>query len=48
MKTLSPVAAAPKTMLLAPTSLSAWTKVPPTSGMRRERYSATSLWGVMG
>jgi hypothetical protein len=48
VKASSPVAVAPKTMLLAPSSLSACTKLPPTSGMRRERYSATSFCGVIG
>ena len=48
VNTISPVAAAPKIMLLAASSLSACRKVPFTSGIRRERYSATSDWGVMG
>ena len=44
----APQTAAPKTMLMAAISLSAWMKVPPTSGRRPERYSGISFWGVMG
>ena len=43
-----PEAAAPYTMLMAASSLSAWTKTLPCSGMCRDIYSGTSLWGVMG
>ena len=43
-----PAEAAPYTMLTEATSLSPWTKVPPTSGMRREKYSGISFCGVMG
>ena len=44
----TPQAEAPMTMLMPESSLSAWTKDPPTSGMRQERYSMISLEGVMG
>ena len=43
-----PEDAAPYTILMEATSLSPWTKVPPTSGIRREKYSGISFWGVMG
>ena len=43
-----PVPAAPYTMLMDATSLSPCTKLPPTSGSRRARYSGISFWGVMG
>jgi hypothetical protein len=35
-------------MLMDATSLSAWTKVPPTCGKYSAAYSAISLAGVMG
>ncbi len=40
--TRAPVAAAPRAMLIAPSSLSAWMKVRPSSGMRRAIHSSTS------
>ena len=46
--TRAPVQAAPYTMLIAATSLSACRKTRPSSGMRRERYSSNSVCGVMG
>ena len=44
----TPQAAAPMTILMPASSLSAWTKAPPTSSMRQDRYSMISLEGVMG
>ena len=44
----APAAAAPKTMLIAATSLSACRKQPSTLGMRRAMYSGISFCGVMG
>jgi len=41
-------AAAPKDMLIAASSLSAWMNVPPTSGMRRAIQAVISFWGVIG
>src|SRR5215469_2367013 len=46
--TRAPAAAAPYTMLMAATSLSACTNVPPTCGMYNAAASVTSLAGVMG
>ena len=46
--TRAPVPAAPYTMLIAATSLSAWRKQPPTSGMRADIYSGISVCGVIG
>ena len=43
-----PVPAAPYTILMDATSLSPCTKLPPTSGSRRARYSGISFCGVMG
>jgi butyrate kinase len=40
---LAPAHAAPYTMLLPATSLSAWRKTPPTSGMRFDMYSGISF-----
>ena len=45
---LTPLVAAPYTMLMDATSLSPWMNTPPTSGRRAERYSGISLCGVMG
>ena len=44
----TPQAAAPMTILMPASSLSAWTKAPPTSSIRQDRYSMISLEGVMG
>src|SRR5699024_6833178 len=44
----APAAAAPYTMLIAATSLSACRYVPPTLGMRLDMYAASSVCGVMG
>ena len=46
--TRAPVAAAPSAMLIAPISLSAWTKTRPSSGIRRAIHSSSSAWGVIG
>ena len=46
--TRAPVPAAPYTMLIAASSLSACRKHPPTSGIRADMYSGISVWGVMG
>jgi hypothetical protein len=46
--TRAPDAAAPYTMLMAATSLSACRNVPPTCGMYSAAASAISLAGVMG
>ena len=35
-------------MLMAATSLSACTKARPSSGMRRDIHSSSSVWGVIG
>ena len=43
-----PAEAAPYTMFTEATSLSPWTKGPPTSGRRRAKYSGISFCGVMG
>ena len=43
-----PVPAAPYTILMDATSLSPCTKLPPTSGSRRARYSGISFCGVIG
>ncbi len=43
--TRAPAAAAPKTMLMAASSLSAWRKVPPTFGIRRDMYAGSSFCG---
>ena len=43
-----PAEAAPYTMFTDATSLSPWTKEPPTSGIRRAKYSGISFCGVMG
>ena len=43
-----PVEAAPYTMLMAATSLSACTKARPSSGMRFDMCSSNSVCGVMG
>ena len=42
------VLAAPYTMLIAATSLSACRKQPPISGIRADMYSGISVCGVMG
>ena len=47
-RTLAPTAAAPSAMLMAPSSLSAWTYVRPSSGMRRAIHSRSSACGVIG
>ena len=47
-RTRAPVAAAPRAMLMAPSSDSAWTKTRPTCGMRRAIHSSNSACGVMG
>ena len=45
----APAALAPRTMLMAAISLSAWMKVPPsTRRMFSAMYSVSSFWGVMG
>ncbi|CUN79893.1 Uncharacterised protein [Flavonifractor plautii] len=44
----TPAEAAPYTMFTEATSDSPWTNTPPTSGMRREKYSGISFCGVMG
>ncbi len=46
--TRAPVAAAPRAMLMAPSSDSAWTKGRPSSGIRRAIHSRSSAWGVIG
>ncbi len=46
--TLTPAQAAPYTILMAPSSLSACTNVRPSSGIRFERYSRISVCGVIG
>ena len=46
--TRAPVPAAPYTMLIAATSLSACRKQPPISGIRADMYSGISVCGVMG
>ncbi len=43
-----PHAAAPSPMLIAPSSLSAWTKTRPSWGMRLAIHSRSSAWGVIG
>ena len=48
VRALTPDAAAPITMLMPASSLSACTKLPPTSGRRQDKYSIISLDGVMG
>jgi hypothetical protein len=47
-RTLAPAAEAPRAMLIAASSLSAWTYARPSSGMRRAIHSRSSAWGVMG
>ena len=44
----TPAQAAPYTMLIAATSLSAWTNTRPSSSMRFDMCSRASVWGVMG
>ena len=44
----APVAAAPSSMLMLATSLSAWMKTPPASARWALMYSGMSFWGVMG
>ena len=44
----TPAEAAPYTMFTEATSDSPWTNTPPTSGIRREKYSGSSFCGVMG
>src|SRR5690606_37272277 len=46
--TRTPAVAAPYTMLIAATSLSACTNARPSSGMRFAMCSSASVWGVMG
>ena len=46
--TLAPLPAAPYTILIAETSLSACKKQPPTWGMRRLMYSGIWFCGVIG
>jgi hypothetical protein len=45
---LTPAEAAPKTIWMAPSSLSAGMKTPPDNGKSRDAVSAISLAGVMG
>ena len=47
-RTLAPAADAPRAMLIAASSLSAWTKVRPSSGIRRAIHSRSSACGVIG
>lgn len=44
----TPADEAPKSIWMAPISLSAGTKTPPESGRSREAISAISLAGVIG
>ncbi len=46
--TRAPAAEAPSAMLIAASSLSAWTKTRPSSGIRRAIHSRSSAWGVIG
>ena len=47
-RTRLPVAAAPRAMLMAASSLSAWMKTRPSSGIRRAIHSRISACGVIG